>query len=450
MTARIGRKRRRRPFRQSLTAITGLLVLLIAAFAAGTLWILQTMHGEDAATEAVKRYLRKGMEITLHLASGFNENKLPVLSREVSALSNIEEGLEYVYVIRDDGIQRIYEFQEHTQGLCIGVDGSKGPFDLPLGVEFRSGQIDLVEESVPVFIFTKRFSGQDGVPRELEVGMRLDTATRQTKTATAAIRSMFRLSLIAVVVSFGVCTLLVVWMMRRERHREKQRREEEHLVFAGVMANGIVHDFRNPMSAMQLDVQMLNKEVGKGAECRPERLSELAGRVEHAADRMDKVFKEFLYMAKPPSDEREEIDLVESVRECVSLVAPRSENDNIQIDLDIPSQSVAVLAYPSGLQRALMNVILNAEQVSSGGGRIRVRVLKGERSATIDVIDSGPGIPISDRHRIFEMFVSNKPGGTGLGLFLAKTAMERCGGSLKVVDTSSGGSCFRFSVPLAD
>ena len=446
MIARKKRRERRKQFRQSLTAITALLVLLIAVFAAGALWILQRLYGDYAGTEAGKQFFQMGGEITELLAFEYDTNSLQVLSRQVGALHSIEEGLQYVTVT----LNGEFEFVQQTQGIHIGAPESADPFALQVDVEVRKEMIELGEKTIPVYAFTKRFVGDDGAERELKVAMKFETIAREKRTATEAIRSMFSLSLIAVVISFGVCALLVVWMMRRESNREKQRREEEHLIFAGVMANGIVHDFRNPMSSMRLDVQMLNKEVAKGAECRPGRVSALAGRVEHTVERMDKVFQEFLFMSKPPSDEREEIDLASSVRECAYLVAPRSENANIHVDLDIPSQPVAVLAYPSGLQRALMNVILNAEQASSDGDHIRVRVLKGERAATVDVIDSGPGIPVADRQRIFEMFVTGKPGGTGLGLFLARTAIERCGGSLKVVDTSKGGSCFRFTVPLAD
>jgi signal transduction histidine kinase len=279
--------------------------------------------------------------------------------------------------------------------------------------------------------------------------MRKETVEREQRAATTAIGSMFQLSLITVIVSFSTCALLVVWMMRREVQRERQRREEEHLAFAGVMANGIVHDFRNPMSAMQLDVQMLNREVARGKECRHERVRELAERVENTVERMDKVFQEFLYMSKPPSDERDAVDLGACIRECVDLLAPRLEQADVSIDLDVPPQPVLVLAYLSGLQRALMNVIINAEQASKTGDQVRIRVLKSGRVATVDVIDSGPGVPAAQRKQIFEMFTTNRPGGTGLGLFLAKTAIERCGGSIKVADAGTGGSRFQITLPLA-
>jgi signal transduction histidine kinase len=67
----------------------------------------------------------------------------------------------------------------------------------------------------------------------------------------------------------------------------------------------------------------------------------------------------------------------------------------------------------------------------------------------IDIMDKGPGIPKSDRRKVFDMFYSARPGGTGLGLFLAKTAIERSRGRITVRDRPGGGAWFRIALPLA-
>ena len=446
MPARNVKTRRRGKFGSSLTAITASLVLLMAAFAAGTLWILSNMHGRSARTQATFTVARKGGEILAYLTDQAEGADWKALSQQVLALHCVEDGLQYVSVSRDG----VTVFHEQTRGLghsAPPIYSDTGA--LPQDITMRRKLLDLGGEEVPVVVFSRQVQGEDGVPLEVEIAMRKETVEREQRAATTAVGSMFRLSLVAVIISFGFCAVLVVWMMRREVHRERQRREEEHLAFAGVMANGIVHDFRNPMSAMQLDVQMLNREVERGDDFRRERVGELAGRVEKTVERMDKVFQEFLYMSKPPSDERDAVDLGACVRECVSLLTPRLEQAKVAVELDIPPQPVLILAYLSGLQRALTNVIINAEQVSKEGDCIRIRVLKTAREATVDVIDSGPGVPASERKRIFEMFTSNRPGGTGLGLFLAKTAIERCGGSIKVADAGTGGSRFQITLPLA-
>jgi signal transduction histidine kinase len=257
---------------------------------------------------------------------------------------------------------------------------------------------------------------------------------------------MFQLSLVTIAAAFAVCLVIVIWMMYREARRERLRREEEHLAFAGVMANGIVHDFRNPMSSMRLDAQMLDREISRGEGCRPVRLSELAGRIRNTIDRLDNVFQEFLYVSKPPSTQRERVDLKACVRECLAMLRPRLNEAGVQAEAEMPADDVFVSGYQSSLQRALINVVINAEQFSARGSRITVRISREEKEAFVDVLDRGPGIPQSDRQRVFEMFYSSRPGGTGLGLFLARAAVERCGGKIKALNNPEGGACIRITL----
>ena len=71
------------------------------------------------------------------------------------------------------------------------------------------------------------------------------------------------------------------------------------------------------------------------------------------------------------------------------------------------------------------------------------------KSAVIEVSDTGPGLPAGEEERMFEMFVTSRPEGTGLGLFLARAAVERCGGTLSGGNRPEGGACFRITLPLA-
>ncbi|MCE9615707.1 MAG: HAMP domain-containing histidine kinase [Lentisphaerae bacterium] len=408
------------------------------------------MHGQSAHTEAARHVLDKGSLVVTHLAdqpvvrgSAEETADWAAFAEQVRAMHALENGLQYVSVTKHG----VTVFQKQTQGLA-----DSPPSEPPAGagdIAISRRLLDLGGETVPVVVFTRHFIGEDGTAREVEVAVRKDTVVREEQATTDAIGSMFKLSLVTVLGCFGVCVVFVAWMMRREAGRERQRREEEHLAFAGVLANGIVHDFRNPMSAMRLDVQMLNREAAKGAECRLSRVSELSGRVQQILDRMDKVFQEFLYMSKPPSDQREATDLCANLRECATILRPRFEEAGVTLDLDLPPQPMPVLAYSSALQRAFMNVLTNAEQASPRGSAVRVRVLHLDHTVSVDIVDAGPGVPESERQRIFEMFYTTRPSGTGLGLFLARTAIERCGGTIRVLDAApSGGACFRITLPL--
>ena len=442
---------RSRHFHVSLTVITALLVLVIAGLAGGSLWALRLVNGQIAHTTAARSLLDRSRQIMAQLASQpvvigaiNDDHDWQQFSRQVQSLHSVEDGLQYVSVIKDG----VTVFHEQMTAL----DGSPLP-----PVPVNSGRVAVSRrvlsvggEALPVVVLTQRFVGQDGKDRVVEVALKREAVGREEQTTAGAIASMFKLSLLTVAVSFGVCLVLVVWLMRREAGREKARRQEEHLTFAGVLANGIVHDFRNPMSSLRLDAQMLAKEVEKGAACRTGRLQELAERIRNTTDRMDKVFQEFLYMSKPPSARQERVELGACVRACLAILAPRLEQAGVKVDLHVSDQGVEVLGYESALRRALMNVITNAEQFSPEGGTVVIRIVDDGAQAVVDVMDSGPGIPESQQERIFDMFVTTRPDGTGLGLFLARTALERCGGSIHASNRPEGGAWFRIGLPLAN
>ncbi len=441
-------------FRHSLALVAALMVLMTAALAGGSLWILHRFHGQEAHAVAARQVLDQGERIVTHLTervhggvSGSSGGAdWSALSELVRALHTVENGLQYVSVTKNG----ITVFHEQTRGLDTGDAPASSSAPTVGAVNKSRGLLALGGDMVPVVVFSQGLIGADGAPIVVEAAVRKEAVTRAEQATTHAIRGMFRLSLVTVLLSFGMCALLVLWTMRREGQRERRRREEEHLAFAGVMANGIVHDFRNPMSAMRLDVQMLRRETDKGTEARLPRLGELSGRIQQTLDRMDKVFQEFLFMSKPPADQREPIDLAACLRESLAILGPRFEQAGVEARLELPTQPLTILGYPSALQRGLVNVLINAEQATPAGGLVRVRVTTDARTIRVDIIDNGPGVPPDMHERIFDMFVTTRPGGTGLGLFLARTAITRCGGTIRVLEqTPAGGACFRIVLPQA-
>jgi two-component system, NtrC family, sensor histidine kinase HydH len=269
------------------------------------------------------------------------------------------------------------------------------------------------------------------------------------ENATQAIRALFRFSVLTVVAAFGLCLLLFTWAVRRDRWREAHARQEEHLAFSGVLANGIVHDFRNPMSSVRLDAQMLERELARPEGARQERLAELSGRISRTIGRMDRVFKEFLYLARPAPETLEPVDLAACVGECLETLAPRLEQAEVRAARLWTSPPPHAVATPVALRRALINIVLNAIQFSPRGGLIELDVRATGGQVTLDVLDRGPGIAPRDRGRVFDMFVTSRPEGTGLGLFLARTAVRRCGGEIVALGREGGGTIMRITLKTA-
>ncbi len=429
----------------SLTA--ALLVSLVAALAGGTLLLRRRMHDRAAQEAAAETVIQRGRTMVSHLVSqapddnALEEPDWAGFSTFVRNLHAVEKGLQYVSVTHDGTVV----FNEQTS-----MPGN--PESIPretAEVEMRRELLQTGDRQVPVVVFAATAGSNRNL--RVEVALRKEIVSRELQTAGTAISSMFRLSLLTVCIAFGLCILLVVLMMRREIRHEALRTEQEHLAFSGMLANGIVHDFRNPMSSLKLDAQMLHREVERGDASRPARVTELAARIRQTLDRMDEVFKAFLFASRPDSAERASVDIAVCIQEAVDTLASRLERDNIRTDMQAPPHSVRVNVFAASLRRALVNILTNAIAFSPAGGAvITIRVSTAGGGVTVEIADQGPGIPPADRKRVFEMFMTTRPEGTGLGLFLAKAAIERSGGTISVADTAPGsGACIRVTLPAA-
>jgi len=423
-------------------------VTLIAVLAVTGLYFLQRWHRRAAHEAATETVAERGQWLTMSLALRAAEMAEAGSWREFSgllkSLREVEGDLEFVSVQRGD----LTLFQEHAGEAGISDPDHNYRFQGPVSI--RRQRLTAGGEEIPVVTFGVVVTNPAGESVSLELGMRRRAVAREEWPAISAIDSMYRLSLATMVACFGICLALVFNMARREERQERERRKEEHLAFSGVLANGIVHDFRNPMSSLRLDAQMLEKEGQRGEDARRERMAELAGRMRHTLDRMEKVFQEFLVLAKPGQEAAERIELGDCAQDCLDMLVPRFEAAGVSSELCSVEGGAYIMASEASINRALLNVILNATQHAGSGGRVTVRVTRIKDRLRLEVCDTGPGIAKELRERVFDMFYTTRPQGTGLGLFLARTAIEKNGGTLKVAEPDGVGTRLRMEFPEAN
>ena len=430
-------------------------VALIAVLAAGGLFVLQRWHNQAAHLAAAQAVTERGQWLSMNLAlraasaaamGGTDEEAgaWREFSGLLRSLREVEGDLEFV-AVRRGGVTL---FQEHANDVESVADAGDYHFEGPVLIGRQ--RLSAGDEQIPVVTFSVVVTNPSLESVSLELGMRRRAVEREEWPTTRAIESMYRLSLVTMAGCFAVCLALVVGMVRREERRERARRREEHLAFSGMLANGIVHDFRNPMSSLRLDAQMLEKEAGRGVDVRTERMAELAGRMRHTLDRMEKVFQEFLTLARPGEEPAAPLDLGVCAKECMEMLLPRFEVAGVAAEFRPTGGGVPIRASAAAVKRALLNVLLNACQHAGQGGRVVVELSLVGSKVRLDVCDSGPGIPKKDRERVFEMFYTTRPQGTGLGLFLARTAIEKNGGILVVAESEGTGARLRMEFPMVE
>lgn len=212
------------------------------------------------------------------------------------------------------------------------------------------------------------------------------------------------------------------------------------------------HELRTPLTSIRSV-----SEVTLRGPADVESYREAIGSMLEETERLTRLVDNLLVLARGDTGkvlfEKRAIDLHGLVTEMVDVLRVLAEEREQTLSVIGPSP-VSVSVDPSTLHLALTNVVHNAILYTPSGGRIDIVLASDVGEATIDIIDEGPGIPIGEREKIFERFYrmngarSRADGGAGLGLSIARRAVEANGGSISFRDRDGPGICCRITLPL--
>ena len=213
------------------------------------------------------------------------------------------------------------------------------------------------------------------------------------------------------------------------------------------------HELRTPLSVIRGI-----GEAGLGKTRTPAEYKEAMGSMLEEVDRLTNLVDTLLRLSRGDAGTvrlaRSGVDVGQLVRDAVASLGILAEERNQRLSIDAAG-GVAVTADRLVLREAITNVVDNAIKYSPRDSAIRIRVYADAGHAHLTVADEGPGIAVEDRQRIFDRFFrldqarSRDDGGAGLGLAIAKWAVEVNGGRIAVESGSSGGSVFHIVVPIS-
>lgn len=231
------------------------------------------------------------------------------------------------------------------------------------------------------------------------------------------------------------------------RRLEGERAETERLRALGQMAGAVAHEIRNPLNTASIAAQRLQREFRPQADEAGWELLLDALRRELA--RIEERVAGFLEFARPPKAERGRRSLRPLLEELASIYGPRAEAAGHRFVLEAGLDRE--LAVDAGqLRQALVNLLENALQALERAGRPgRLRLALEDAAsggAALVVEDDGPGVPEAERERIFELYHTSRPEGSGLGLPLARRVAREHGGRLTLEDGTGGGARFRLEI----
>ena len=245
-----------------------------------------------------------------------------------------------------------------------------------------------------------------------------------------------------------------------KRAAEEQLIQAQKMESVGQLTGGIAHDFNNMLTVITGTIEIL----ADGVKHDPA-LASIVRMIDDAADRASQLTANLLAFARKQPLRPRETDVNALVEEVVQLLSP-TLGRQIEIETALSDQAWPALIDRGQLSSALVNLAINARDAMPEGGRLLFRTANFTRDAhdaevvglgpgdyvTIEVIDSGAGIPAAIRDRIFEPFFSTKQFGTGTGLGLSMVFgfAKQSGGGIVVDGEEGKGACFRIYLPKAD
>jgi signal transduction histidine kinase len=223
--------------------------------------------------------------------------------------------------------------------------------------------------------------------------------------------------------------------------------QSDRLSAIGMLAASIAHEIRNPLVSVRTFAQLLPERLHDEEFCTSFRELALA-----EIDRISLLVNDLLAFARPAAPEIHAADINDILDQIRRLVDGEAKKRGIELRGALDESLPAVAVEEARVKQVFLNVVLNALHACNAGGAVTLAtraVTRGTRSYfQVEVRDSGPGIPAEDLARIFDPFFTTKAGGSGLGLFIARSIVQDHGGFIDVESTSGAGAAFFVNFPL--
>ncbi len=242
----------------------------------------------------------------------------------------------------------------------------------------------------------------------------------------------------------------VVKAKTEEITRIKKEAKLDRLTLIGEMAAKVAHEIRNPISSINLNLELLEDELeGFKGRVQTDEAEELVRSIREVLDGLSRFVQDYLQFARLPSMEFKPHDINFILENLLSFLSTEIRDRKVELITDFDENIPLLMLDEDQLNRALMNVLKNSIEAMPDGGRLIVSTrLKGD-AAVINISDSGTGIERREWDKIFLPFYSTKKNGTGLGLPLAEQIIREHGGSISLTSIVGKGTTFTISLPVS-
>ncbi|OIP34724.1 MAG: hypothetical protein AUK27_06540 [Deltaproteobacteria bacterium CG2_30_66_27] len=253
----------------------------------------------------------------------------------------------------------------------------------------------------------------------------------------------------------SVGTVLVFRDVTEKARTEAAMANAMKLESLGVLAGGIAHEIRNPLSSVNISISSIERTCGASTGLEPEtkeKIDRILEQMKSAAAKMGLVVQRVMDYSRPFPPRKEAVDLNKVIEEAVRLSLSTLRKREIAVLKDLDPDLTMCRVDAQMIEQVVVNLITNACQAMEGieGAKLlEIATAVRDGRIVLRVSDSGPGVPPPLRERVFDPFFTTRKDGSGIGLSFSHRIVTDHGGSLRVDTSRWGGAEFRIELPVA-
>lgn len=236
-----------------------------------------------------------------------------------------------------------------------------------------------------------------------------------------------------------------------ERHRlEQAKLQAERLAVIGTMAAKLAHEIRNPLSSVNMNIELVRYEIETLAKQNPSAGDEartLLRSIESEVKRIQRVTQDYLKFARIPKPRRERVALGEVLGQRLMFMQSLFKAQNVELVTDFDASMPMIFADEEQIWQAVLNLVQNSIDAMTNGGKLTVSLTGDGTDTVLKVSDTGKGMREEEREKLFKPFFSTKQSGTGLGLPLSQQIVAEHGGAIVCESEPGKGTTFIIRLP---
>ncbi len=238
--------------------------------------------------------------------------------------------------------------------------------------------------------------------------------------------------------------IIVINDITESRRLEAESKRKEKLSAMGELASGVAHEIRNPINAIGMIAQRLDKEFK--VENESEEYHSITNLLRSEVTRINKIITQFLSYAKPLDIQIKKINSKDFFDDIYRLYSDQAKLKGVKL-IKLSDPSFEIMIDPELIKQSLMNLVQNAIDAVEKNGKVEFIYFRKVNSLIIEVTDNGKGIPDSVKNKIFDLYYTTKPEGNGLGLSIVQKIIAEHNGTIEVFSEVNKFTKFKITIP---